>query len=200
MVIGVMKQSKSESIEEAEQQLAQDGQGGYIFQAIRASVAGEQSASEVVLVRSVEDLTFRDLEPLLARVARVEAPPRSLRVPPGIAPGLLSAVAGMVHETVSSTAQSSGSRPSTPRPRPYVYNSRLYDLTVRSLTPTADFSFGARHYGPALDADFEILNRATRNKTKFSIVYGRSGALAGVPLKIVFRPKWWFEAELVLAD
>jgi hypothetical protein len=31
-------------------------------------------------------------------------------------------------------------------------------------------------------------------------VYGADGDLKGVPLRIVFRPRWWFEAELVLDD
>ena len=199
-VVGVMSQARAESIEDAEKQLAQEGQGGYVFQAIRSNVSGDQSVSEVVLVRSPEDLTFRELDALLARAAAVQAPQRTLRVANAILPGLLSAVAEMVHSTISPLGQNDAKRPRAPAPLPYVYNSRLYDLTMRSLDPVADFSAGDRRYGPALDAEFELLNRSTRNKTKFWVVYGRSGALAGIPLKITLRPRWWFEAELVLAD
>lgn len=199
-VVGVMKHANSESVEEAERQLAREGTGGYVFQAIRAHVRGEVSTSEIVQIRSDTDMSYRELDALLARVDRVEAPPRSVSVPNAIAPGLLSAVAEMVHETISRPERGRATRLSPPRPGPYVYNNRLYDLTMRSLEAVTDFAAGERRYGPALDAEFEILNRSTRNKTKFSIVYGRSGALAGVPLKIVFRPKWWFEAELLLED
>jgi hypothetical protein len=88
---------------------------------------------------------------------------------------------------------------SPPAPAAYVYNGRPYTLAMRSLRARPRYSSGGRDYGAALDASFEIRNESTKNTTKFSLVYGRSGELAGVPLEIVFRPKWWFEAELVLA-
>lgn len=199
-IVGVMTESNAESVEEAEQLLARAGQGGYAFHAIRATVSGEQAEAEVVLLRSEQDLTFRELEPLLARVSSVDAPRRVLRIPPATTPGFLCAVAALVRETVSPSLPPAGRRARPAQPRTYVYNGRLYDLTMRSLEEHADFASGGRRYGPALEAEFEAFNRTTRHRTKFSIVYGRAGELAGVPLRIVFRPKWWFEAELVLTD
>jgi hypothetical protein len=200
VVTGVMKRSNEESIEDAERELARDGDGGHLFTAIHSRLESERYQAEIVHLRSAADLTFRDVDALLARVAAIEVPPRTLDVPRGTAPGLLSALADMLHESVSGSDGNPNGRPVAPRPRTYVYNARLYLLTLRSVTPREDFTSGDRRYGPAVEGEFEILNRTTQKKTRFSIVYGRSGALAEVPLKIVLRPRWWFEAELVLAN
>jgi hypothetical protein len=195
-IVGVMKQAKAESVEEAEQQLAREGEGGFAFETISAEVSGDRFTVGTVLVRTPGDLTFRDLESLLARAAAASAPLRTSPLPGATAPGFLSAVADILRETSAGAAQSGG-RPRIPSARAYIYNGRLYDLRLQSLDRQADFAAAGRRYGPALEGDFTVTNRTTRHTTRFSIVYG-TGELAGVPFKIVFRPKWWFEAELLL--
>lgn len=196
-IVGVMKQAKGESVEEAEAQLAREGDGGYVFETISASVSGDTFTVGTVQVRSPGDLTFRDVAALLARAARAEAPRRTTSVPAQTDPGFLSCVAALLRGSATAAGASTGRR-TLPSPRAYVYNRGLYDLQVRSVKPVADFEVAGHQYGPALDADFAITNRHTRNVTKFSIVYGSNGELAAIPIRIVFRPKWWFEAELVL--
>jgi hypothetical protein len=43
-----------------------------------------------------------------------------------------------------------------------------------------------------------VRNRTTHDETKFRVVYGASGELCGVPVRAVFRPRWWMEVELLL--
>jgi hypothetical protein len=197
-IIGVMRGGKADSVEDAETRLAREGQEGYVFETISAAVAGNSFVSETVQVRTPSDLTFRDLEALLALAAGAEAPRRTAPMPEQTDPGFLSSVAELLREC-STAANVSKGRPTLPSPRAYIYNRRLYDLKVQSLKTIADFEASGRRYGTALDADFVATNRLTRRDTNFSIIWGTSGDVAGVPLKIVFRPKWWFEAELVLA-
>lgn len=196
LVLGVMKQSKEESVKEAEQQLAREGEGGFVFQAIRTRVSGDRAHAGVVTYRSDTDLTYRDLEPLLKRVSALEGPRQTTPVPENTWPGLLFAVADVLDETMKRGVPSRGDVP-LPQPRPYVYYRTLYDLKVRSLEATPDERDRGRHL---LDAEFEIVNRTTRKTTRFSILYAPTGDGAGVPIRITFRPRWWFEVELVLRE
>jgi hypothetical protein len=195
-IVGVMKEADGDSVEEAERELARERQGGYVFEGMHASVSGNQYTVRRVRIRSERDLTFRDLDALLAKLAAADAPARVAPVPQRAAPGFLSALAALLQETASASGGAGGIR--LPPPLTYIHNGRLYDLRLRSAKPLADFIWSGRRYGPAIDGEFLITNRSTGGTTRFSIVYGRDGALAGVPLKIVFRPTWWFEAELVL--
>ncbi len=34
--------------------------------------------------------------------------------------------------------------------------------------------------------------------SKFSITYGVQDPIEGVPVRIVYRPRWWFQAEMLL--
>jgi hypothetical protein len=55
-------------------------------------------------------------------------------------------------------------------------------------------------FSNVIRAELETKNRVTGNQTSFRLEYGTSGDLKAVPLRIVFRPKWWFEAELLLDE
>jgi hypothetical protein len=37
-------------------------------------------------------------------------------------------------------------------------------------------------------------------ETPFTVIFGVKGDLAGVPLLISWRPRWWLEIECVLHD
>jgi hypothetical protein len=197
-IVGVMKPTKDASVKEAEADVATEGQGGYQFDTIRARIAASELTSGTVRVQTPTDLTLRDLDALLSRTAVVPMTPRRFVVPADTAPGFLTALAGLINDTVSSASVADSPRP--PKARAYIYNGFVYDLSLPSIKVRADFVANGRHFGPAVDADFTITNRATGEITKFSITYGRTGAIAAVPLKVVFRPKWWFEAELVLGE
>lgn len=195
-VVGVMKQSKEESIKDAEEQLAREGKGGFVFQAIRTRVAGDRAEAGVVTYRSPVDLTYRDIGSLLTRVSGLEPPRLTTQVPANTWPGLLFAVADVLDETAKQAVRP-GARMALPQPRRYVYYRTLYDLKVRSLDAVPDPQARDR---ALLDAEFEILNQRTRETTRFSLLYAPTGPGVGVPVKITFRPRWWFEVELVLRD
>lgn len=191
---GVMKQGRARTVAEAESQIARDGVDGYVFQAVRAHMTSGGCDTVSIRIRSATDLTLRDLDALLARVSGEAPQPRPCAVLPRTAPGFLCALAALLDETLAA-AKPDRARPA---PRLYLYNGKVYDLKVRAMRTRADFAAGQRRYGPAIEGEFEVVNRATREATPFSMVYGRTGELAGVPLRIVFRPNWWFEAELLL--
>jgi hypothetical protein len=45
-----------------------------------------------------------------------------------------------------------------------------------------------------------VRNRSTGSTTGFSITYGTSGALTGIPVAAVYQPNWWFKVELALDE
>ena len=63
---------------------------------------------------------------------------------------------------------------------------------------TAD---AGRHTGVrAVDAEFEILTASTGARTRFEMVTGIDGGLAGVPLIVRWQPRWWLEVGLHLTE
>jgi hypothetical protein len=65
-LLGVMKQSTEQSLEDAQSRLASEAQEGqYVFKAIRAVASASEASSRIVTIRVARDLTFRDLETLL---------------------------------------------------------------------------------------------------------------------------------------
>jgi hypothetical protein len=53
-------------------------------------------------------------------------------------------------------------------------------------------------FADVIDGRFRVRNRATQDKTRFRVLYGTSGELRGLPGRVVFRPHWWMEGEMLL--
>ena len=81
----------------------------------------------------------------------------------------------------------------------YVWDRHVYDLTCSSKRIDWRGPGGAS-CADCLDTEFRIRNRATANKSGFRLTYPIEGPLAGIPVRIVYRPRWWFEAELTLKE
>ena len=61
------------------------------------------------------------------------------------------------------------------------------------------FHTGLAVYSNVVDARFKLRNLTTENLTTLHLAYGTSGELRGVPVRAMFRPRWWMEIELELA-
>ena len=207
-VIGVMKQSTEQSVKEAESQLDKsdrDGQGGFVYRAIQGTATASQASAGVTTVRVERDLTFRDIEPLLALVssAAPSGERRSVALPNGTRPGFLVALHDLVKQSVDSyrrDANSGGSFKPSRTPVPYVYYGVFYELTMKSSELLKSATIDGRAYSHVARGDFEIRNRDTGETTRFQLTYGTSGALAAVPVHAVYQPRWWFEVQLFLDD
>jgi hypothetical protein len=188
-VIGVMKQSNEQSVKEAESQLEKDGRGGFVFRAIQSTAANGEAQAGVTTVRVDRDLTFRDIDPLLAlvRATNVETERRSMALPSGIRPGFLVAL----HDLMTGTARKSVA---------FAYYGVLYDLTVTSSQQLKTTTIDGKRYTNVARSDFEMKNRASGDTTRFQLTYGTAGDLAGIPIHAVYQPRWWFEVQLFLDD
>lgn len=203
-LLGVMKQSNEESLEEAKTNVAAEAQGGqYVFKAIRATVNTDEARSAITTVRVTHDLTFREVDALLDLVERdgTRGTVRRVGLPDGTRPGFLVALTELIHRNV--TAYSSPAAPEAARKAisvPYIYNGTLCDLTLRASDRRRTTQIGPRSYEDIIHARFEARNRASGKATDFALLYGASGPLAEIPVRAVYRPRWWLQVELFLDD
>jgi hypothetical protein len=80
----------------------------------------------------------------------------------------------------------------------FVYDRGLYDLSLGASTLAPLVQAGSIAWRNCLVSAFEIRNCTTGAKTSFHLTYPLNGRFAEVPVRIVYRPRWWFEAELTL--
>ncbi len=195
-LVGVMTDSTEASIEEAERRVNAEPGAAYLFRAIRSRITGGEATAATHRMALATNLTFRDLGAALSQVPREGGSVRRVRVPEGTASGFLTAVADLLHESVD-PSRPSGARPASLR-RAYVYHGELYDLTLKSSRRWPEVCVRGATYREAVESEFENRNRRTGASSSFRILYGAQGAMAEVPIRIVYRPRWWFEAELQL--
>ncbi len=197
-VVGVMTESEEETVDQARAAIDRPEQRSrYGFKAIRASIAGGDATAEVVRVAFDENYTLRDVRAVLERLPEGGPATARIRVPDGSGRGFLAALAMLIDESVAAARRSE--RPAVGQTRPFVYDRGVYDLTVRKSRFVTEPLAGGEPRR-AVESDFEIRNRTTGNTTGFRLVYATEGPVAGVPLRIVYRPRWWFEAELRLEE
>ena len=80
----------------------------------------------------------------------------------------------------------------------YIHGDRLYQLRLIESTPLARFERDGRTWQNVMRGRFETGEAGARSGTRFELVYGASGALAGIPVVISYQPKWWLQVDLVL--
>lgn len=188
VLVGLMTESNEQTIEQAQAATA-PVERGQVFKAIRARATSRAVATEILTVSPPGGVTYRDLDGVLGRLPAPGAV-KEIPAPAGTDSGFLVAVTGLIHDSVESHRQGGPVRAGARRA--YVYGGRLYDLTLgASRTPDA-------RVPAVIESEFQIRNRATGSTTEFRIAYAVAGADAEVPVRIVYRPRWWLELELQL--
>ena len=199
-LLGVMTQSDETSIEEARANLKQAGNDGRVYKAIRTTVTDGEARGGTLQASIPHVLTFRDVGTLLEALPDSPAKPRVAQLPAEARPGFLVATAELVRRSVDAQQLGRSTRTLTNKPVPFVFNNRMYDLSLRAITYESETRVHGRSFPSVLTSEFHIRNRGTGNTTSFSMVYGTDGPLAGIPLRIVYRPRWWLEVDLYLDD
>ena len=197
-VFGLMTEADEQSLEQAKATTGTIADGSRVFKIIRETVGGDNATSLVQGVALSNRLTLHDVDAVIAQVPEPR-PGKSVRVPPGVDPGFLFSMAALIHENVES-AERSGRAPVGTR-RSYVYANKLYGLVTRSSKVLKQVTIKGRTYTHVIESEFETRAEANGDgAVTCRVVYATQGALREVPVQIVYRPKWWFEAEIVLVD
>jgi hypothetical protein len=197
-ILGVMTTSDEESIGQAKAGLA--GQrGAHAFKAIRGGLKDGVAYSTVMHLLLTDDFTYRDAEELFRQLPPAGGVTRRKDVPAGVEPGFLFAVKGLLHEIVGSYNRSG--RVSARRTRRiFVYNSCLYELMQEESRFQPETLVGGRVYKATIESKFKTRNTATGETSGFVITCGTRAPIEEAPVRIVYRPRWWFETELLLQD
>ncbi len=196
-LLGIMTAADEQSIEQAKAGITQPG-ATHLFKAIRGGVDGRVAHSVVTRMPLKEDFTFRDLHALICMLPEGVTPAKTRVIPEGTEPGFLFAVKSMLDESVAAYRQMGGTVAPTKSRRTYVYDACLFELTRTSSRGLPETRVNGRTYKDAIESDFEARNLSTGKINSFSILYSTTGPAAGMPVRIVYRPRWWFEAELRL--
>lgn len=211
---GFMRRSNEESLSEVTAK-GEAEEGLFWFTGTRSEVTPSGATAEIRYFSSKENFDYRRADPIREGYQRrlAEGPPdkrRELdnRISYEAPYGFLSATRRLLNETVAAF-QSGDARVRKTRPSlTYVYNAKLYRLTVEDLdyaesfrldTPKADGARASLTIKDVAHVSFRIRRLDSEYEHDFTVSIPLGGALAGVPVRIVDKPRWWLRVELDLA-
>ena len=185
VVTGVMTESKEQSVEEAKAR-GNDHAQRLPLRTIRSRVSATEAASEMSTIVPTRTVTYRDLNDVLTMPPSTKSG-LNMAIPPQAESGFLRAVTSLMQESAR-TYRESRKAPAGLH-RLYVYGGTLYDMTLhRSRKADAP---------DELESEFQVRNRTTGATTEFQIFYAASGHDRGAARRIIYRPRWWLELELL---
>jgi hypothetical protein len=196
-LVGVMTEAEEQSIQQARTNVSASN-AKHSFKAIRAHMADGISRSSVSYMKLAEDFTYRDVDALLQQVPQDGMRVRNLSMPEGAELGFLFAVRSLIDESVCAYTKSNAAGGAQSALRRYVFSGSAYELRRKSIRLVKEMAANNHTFSQLLESQFETRNLTTGRKTEFSITYGIQDPIAGIPIRIVYRPCWWFEAEMLL--
>jgi hypothetical protein len=199
-VVGLMKKSDEDTLDQAEANVARESQGSVVFKMIQATVTPAQSVSRITTATVPRDYSYRELRPLAEALAADTSPPRTrtLPVPPGGRHGLMSAILELVREATD-TVQRTGKAPGR-NTLTYVYYAKQYQLTRASASVETNQAYGGVTYPRTLRAGFEVRAKGESWTERFTLASVVGGTMDGVPVFVHYQPRWWLAVEMVLDD
>jgi hypothetical protein len=208
--VGFMKSSKGESVLAMQRELSREKSAGkHLFEAIVSRVDSAQAISTTVPFYSDKDYDMRQLADAqkLALDQLGDGQARKFRRLDGPARRQCSRPVGFL-STTEELLERSLAGEKTPVSLCYVYNARLYTLTLQRVIPVTikDIHITLKEKGEKIDhtyrdlkeSQFQIYNLESGAKTDFSVLLGTTGELRGVPVQINYQPNWWFQIVLNL--
>ena len=196
-LIGVMTEAEEQSMQQARTNVSTSN-GKYSFKAICSRTLDGTANSSVSYMNLDEDFTYRDVSTLLQRIPKDGARVRRLSLPEGAEPGFLFAVRSLVNESVCAYHNAYTLGETQHAVRRYVFSGTIYELKRKSSRIVKEIAIKNQTYRQLIESEFETRNLSTGHKSKFKITYGIRDAMAGIPVRITYRPRWWFEAEMLL--
>jgi len=197
-VLGAMKESNEETLEEAEAQSAGRDHGASTFKAVRSTISGSRAVGGTMTVRAPANLTYREIDLLLALIPPKSPKVRTVELPPGTQIGFLAALDSLIDASIDRCGSTENTGARQVSPVPYVYNQALYDVSLSSCEYKPQLRTKTGTFSDVVDARFEVRNQTTHYETTFHLFVGASGEVRGLPLRAIFRPRSWLEVELVL--
>lgn len=195
-VFGIMKESGEQTLAEAEAKVSGEGTVS-TFKAARTSIAGSKAVTGLITLQAPSHLTYRDVDAMLALVPAEAPEHKTIELPAGTEKGFLVAMDSLMGASIGPCGGTGRGAKAVPAVR-YLYNQTFFDLALDSCRHEDVVRAGPASYADVVDGRFRLKNLTTKNVTTFHIAYGASGDLRGVPVRAMFRPRWWMEIDLAL--
>lgn len=161
------------------------------FDTIRGHVGAGEGAARVGTLHAPTHLTYHDADTVLKQVlADSSLPVKHMARRSGVRPGFLTSLTQLIASTIDRKHDNTRVQ--------YIHGDRLFELRLLESTPLARFERDGRTWQNVIRTRFETAEAGDRSGTRFDLVYGASGALAGIPVLISYQPKWWLQVDLVL--
>ncbi len=196
-LLGVMTEAEEQSITQARASVS-SSTATHSFKSIRSRVLDGTAHSCVNYLKLPEDYTYREVQTLLQRVPNEGGRVRHLAMPEGAEPGFLFAVRSLVEESVDAFRRTGTSGITRPSLRRYAFAGSAFEIRRQSTRVVPEMVIKDNKFHQLLESAFEARNLSTGQLSHFSITYGTQGPVTGIPVRIVYRPRWWFEAEMLL--
>jgi hypothetical protein len=199
-VVGVMKKSDEDSLDEAKAGVANEGSAGIFFKMIQARSDAHESVATVTITRVARDYSYRELDSLLDALVKFPGQPRirKVAVPAAGRPGFLGGLAELLHDAVDSVTRTH--RAPARKSVAYAYFGKQYDLSRTSAGILTNVTLEGVTYARLVQSEFEVRARGDPSKETFTITCGVDGPLAEIPVFVSYQPKWWFRADMVLDE
>lgn len=166
------------------------------FDTIRGRVGRADAHARVGTLYAPSALTLREAPAMLKLVLDDRSKPiTQLPRPAGVRAGFLTAVSEFIAAGVTGPR---GAEQPLLRKIQYVHGDQLYELRLLETIRVARYQAGGRTFDNVVRARFETALTSRRSGTRFELDYGTEGALAGIPIRVSYQPKWWLEVELFL--
>jgi hypothetical protein len=206
---GFMTLSKEDSLAEVRRDEYEGGSGGVAFEGTISSVHSEEASVEIR--RFVSDsgdsfespatvgLEYLDLVKLSYpdEERTLEYEPSALAAPYGF----LTAVNSGLLEVIKAASDKDAWKRLKNQERSYVYNARHYALKIKKIKHHDEVEVGDDlMFEDVLEVDFEARRKSEKRGHSFSVWTSSKGRFAGIPIKIVDKPRWWLKVELTLKD
>jgi hypothetical protein len=173
----------------AEARLA-DGGSDALFGASCGTMDPTGALASITGVRVGATVTYRAFGEVLSAVS---ASPRwqteRAHQTAHAAPGFFTALQDTISEAMAAIGTGTP-LPQTTR-KTYLYKGLPYELRVLKMQRERDDVVRARYL---------YVNPPTADSGQFTVLFGASGPLAGVPLRFSVQPNWWLRLELELDD
>jgi hypothetical protein len=161
------------------------------FDTVRGFVTGAFGNARVGTLHAASDLTYRDADRVLGEVLS-DSSLGFKRVPrtAGVRAGFIRTLVELMDAGIAGARAVDA--------RPYIHGDKVYALRLLDATRQARFERDGHTFRDVIRGRFETGQAGARSATRFDLVYGASGALAGIPIVISYQPKWWLHVDLVL--
>ena len=196
-VLGLMKESGEATLEEAAANVDRTGGDTTTFKAVRTTVDGGRGATGTLSFQGPPNTTYKELDALLQRLPDAFGAYQSVALPDGTGVGFLAAMTSLVR-TSAEPCRRGGDASTQVRSIQYLYHQTIFDLSLASCEFRPSLRTKRGTFTDVVDGRFQVRNQQTGEITKFQVAFGTSGRMRDLPVRAVFRPRWWLEVELLL--